>query len=122
MARAPRSESRGDEHEGAKRGVMIGVYEGVGRVDGVDVGDCCFCIFDCLFGGLVAQIVGVEFRVHAYAADERSLALFETDIREQIRWSHVFCSVVRSGRGAVGQCSRYASGVDLAGFCEGREG
>ena len=86
------------------------------------MGDCGFCIFDCLFGGLVSEIIGVDIGVHAYAADEGSLALFETDVCEQIRWSHVFCSVVRSGRGAVGEGSRYASGVDLAGFCEGGEG
>ena len=94
----------------------------MGWVDGVNVGNGCFCIFDCSFGRLVSEIIGIEIGVHAYAADERPLAFFETDVCEQIRWSHVFCGVVRSGRGAVGECSRYASGVDLAGSCERGEG
>lgn len=92
------------------------------RVDGIDVGDGCFCVFHCLFRRFVAKVFGTEISVHAYAADERSLPLFETDVGKQVCWSHVYCSVICSGRGAMGEGSRYTSGIDPAGFSERREG
>ena len=92
------------------------------RVDGVDVRDGRFCILDRLFRGFVAEVVGIEVVVHADAADEGSLALFEADVREQVRRGDVFSGVVRGGRGAVGEGSRDAGGVDSTGFGEGREG
>ena len=84
--------------------------------------DCRFCIFNSLFRRLVSKVVRIELGVHAYAADERSLTFFETDVCEQICRSDVFGRVVRGGCGTVGQSSRDAGGVDAAGFWEGGEG
>lgn len=64
---------------GSETGRDDGRDEGVGGVDAGDMGDCCAGVGQCCGGRLVAVEVWGE-GVHATAADECSLAIFEAEV------------------------------------------